>query len=185
MEGRLRQSPASGLPPYSEERTGQARGERESEYVALNPDINKATPPRLGAARVFSDPFNVSEDLAPPVGSELLSPSHVFTSQDRPESEPDSASSVAEDNCSSVCSVDSGELEMAEDLALPDPSSALSSPGSSLSRHNNNNNQLPDLVEDRKVLSPGTSRDLDDVPLGSLDYEQLMGYFEALKESAA
>ena len=126
-EGRLRQSPASGLPPYTEERPGQARCERESEYVALNPDINKATPPRLGAARVFSDPFNVSEDLAPPVGSELLSPSHVFTSQDRPESEPDSASSVAEDNCSSVCSVDSGELEMVDD-ELPDPSSTTSSP---------------------------------------------------------
>ena len=177
-ELRLRQSPASGLPPYSEERD---EAETRGEYVSLNPDINKANPPRLGAARVFSDPFNVSDDLAPPVRSELLSPSHVFTSQDRPESDLDSATSVAEDNCSSVCSVDSGELEMMDD-DLPDPRSASSSPASSLSRHNN---KLPDLVDNRKILSPATSRDLNDVPLGSLDYEQLMSYFEALKESAA
>ena len=182
----LRQSPASGLPPYSEEDSGSLR---RGEYLSLTPDINKANPPRLGASRVFSDPFNVSDEEAPPLRSELLSPSHVFTSQDRPESDLDgvsvtSATSVAEDNCSSVCSVDSGELEMVEVEELPDPSSATVSPASSLSRHNNNN-KLPDLVENRKILSPATSRDLNEVPLGSLDYEQLMSYFEALKESAA
>ena len=107
-------------------------------------------------------------------------PSHVFTSQDVSESDLESGSSVAEDNCSSVCSVDSGELEMVDDL--PDPSSATSSPASSLSRQKN---KLPDLVENRKTISPSVSRDLNDVPLGSLDYEQLMSYFEALKESAA
>ena len=178
----LRQSPASGLPPYSEESPGERRGE----YVPLNPDINKANPPRLGASRLFSDPFNVSDEEAPPLRSELLSPSHVFTSQDPPESDLDgvsvtSATSAAEDNCSSVCSVDSGELEMLDDL--PNPSSVQVSPASSLSRHDNN--KLPDLVDNRKILSPASSRDLNQVPLGSLDYEQLMSYFEALKESAA
>ena len=123
----------------------------------------------------------MSDEEAPPLGSELLSPSHVFTSQDTPESDLDgvsvaSGSSVAEDNCSSVCSADSRELEMVEEL--PEPS-----PASSLSRREKR--KLPDLVEDRRTLSPATARDLNEVPLGSLDYEQLMGYFEALKESAA
>ena len=54
-------------------------------------------------------------------------------------------------DCSDVCSVASSELEMEEELALPDPATA----------------------------------DLAAVPLGSLDYEHLMNYFESLKESAA
>ena len=84
----LRQSPASALPPYEEnlkkettyvitpEHIRKPRGE----YIPLNPDINKANPPRKGASKIFSDPFNVSDAEAPPVTSELLSPSHVFSS---------------------------------------------------------------------------------------------------------
>jgi len=33
--------------------------------------------------------------------------------------------------------------------------------------------------------SAATATDLNSVPLGSLDYEHLMNYFESLKESAA
>ena len=186
-EPELRQSPASGLPPYSQETTyvtspsvSLARGE----YIPLNPDINKATPPRKGAMKMFYDPFNVSDCEAPPVSSDLLSPSHVFTSQ---EEDNDSVTSVsaAEDNCSSVCSADSGELEMLEDLPDPNGQTSSSSPAGSLSRRQNKTDTtLPDLVDNRAV-SPSISGNLDDVPLGSLDYEQLMGYFESLKESAA
>ena len=190
QEPELRQSPASGLPPYSQEATevSSPSSVTRGEYVTLNPDINKATPPRKGARRMFSDPFNVSDCEAPPVSSDLLSPSHVFTSQEEEgraeDNESDTSVSAAEDNCSSVCSVDSGELEMLDDLPCQSHIPAAS-PAGSLSRQNVTcDSSLPDLVDNRKI-SPSTSRDLNDVPLGSLDYEQLMGYFESLKESAA
>jgi len=79
------------------------------------------------------------------------------------------------DNCSSVCSINSEELE--RDM-LPDPSeeqpsshsSAAVSPTGSLSR--------PTGVDNNPA-------NLDSVALGSLDYEHLMNYFESLKESSA
>jgi transmembrane protein 132 len=225
----LRQSPASALPPYpahenyiiTPEHIRKPRGE----YIPLNPDINKPNPPRLGASKVFSDPFNVSDDDAPPVPRELLSPSHIFSSVEDlheentccsdkgdeckqnksgdPESESNCESetefsvtdfSGAEDNCSSACSVDSGELEMVDDL--PDPNNIdfgkqSVSPQGSLSRRKIVNNsdmidntlsQLDQICDDNKK---GLNTDLNSVPLGSLDYEHLMNYFETLKESSA
>merc|ERR1711974_90853 len=79
------------------------------------------------------------------------------------------------DNCSSVCSINSEELE--RDM-LPDPSeeqasshsSAAVSPTGSLSR--------PSGVDNNPA-------NLDSVALGSLDYEHLMKSFESLKESSA
>ena len=153
---------------------------------------------------MFSDPFNVSDDDAPPVTRELLSPSHIFSSieninrefaeaasrqaMSELESETDNGSvtdvSVAEDNCSSVCSADSGELE--DDL--PGPNS-LQSPSGSLSR-TRRSDQSPygSLSRTRDIIDnaegAATTTDLNSVPLGSLDYEHLMNYFESLKESA-
>jgi len=80
------------------------------------------------------------------------------------------------DNCSSVCSINSEELE--RDM-LPDPSeehasshsSAAVSPTGSLSSR-------PSGVDNNPA-------NLDSVALGSLDYEHLMNYFESLKESSA
>jgi len=210
----LRQSPASALPPYEDDSDSQNETtyvitpehikKPRGEYIPLNPDINKPNPPRIGASKMFSDPFNVSDDDAPPVTRELLSPSHIFSSIENInrefaeaaskhatselESETDNGSvtdvSVAEDNCSSVCSADSGELE--DDL--PDPNS-LQSPSGSLSR-NRRPEQSPygSLSRSRDITdnsSAATATDLNSVPLGSLDYEHLMNYFESLKESAA
>ena len=199
----LRQSPASALPPYEDEveaemtyvaspdhDQGQHSGHREyREYIPLNPDIDKPHPPRKGASKMFPDPFNVSDDEAPPVTRELLSPSHVFSSVEDisrqfaeaatrgQESETDNCSmtdlSGAEDNCSSVCSADSGELEMEEET----------SPRGSLSRRAPHS-QGPETV-DNASLDNSRPGDLSAVPLGSLDYEHLMNYFESLKESAA
>jgi len=227
----LRQSPASALPPYPADEnyiiTPEHIRKPRGEYIPLNPDINKPNPPRLGACKVFSDPFNVSDDDAPPVPRELLSPSHIFSSlenvnedtvcSDRPdkceqrnsgeqesesncESETDFSVtdfSGAEDNCSSACSVDSGELEMVDDL--PDPNNIdfekpSASPRGSLSRRKPMNKA--DLIDNTllqadqncydntKELSTSKT-DLNSVPLGSLDYEHLMNYFESLKESSA
>lgn len=228
----LRQSPASALPPYPADETYIITPEHirkpRGEYIPLNPDINKPNPPRIGASKVFSDPFNVSDDDAPPVPRELLSPSHIFSSvedlhedsqcSNKPdlcketksgeqeiesncESETDYSVtdlSGAEDNCSSACSVDSGELEMVDDL--PDPNNidfgkqSAASPRGSLSRGkqvrncdmiDNTLSKLDQNCDDNKRLLNAANTDLNSVPLGSLDYEHLMNYFESLKESAA
>ena len=202
----LRQSPASALPPYEDQDEAemtyvaspdqdQRSGHRE--YIPLNPDIDKPHPPRKGASKMFPDPFNVSDDEAPPVTRELLSPSHVFSSVEDisrqfaeaatrgQESETDNCSmtdlSGAEDNCSSVCSADSGELEMEEDTSQTGHS-ASASPAGSLSRRAPRPGH--EMV-DNASLDNSRPGDLNSVPLGSLDYEHLMNYFESLKESAA
>ena len=227
----LRQSPASALPPYPADEnyiiTPEHIRKPRGEYIPLNPDINKPNPPRLGACKVFSDPFNVSDDDAPPVPRELLSPSHIFSSvedvneenvcsdkadkcEQRNSGEQESESncesetdfsvtdfSGAEDNCSSACSVDSGELEMVDDL--PDPNNIdfgkqSVSPQGSLSRRKQTNksdlidntlSQTDPNCDDNKTGVSSTNSDLNSVPLGSLDYEHLMNYFESLKESSA
>ena len=206
----LRQSPASALPPYPDNTpedliiTPEHMRKPRGEYIPLNPDINKPSPPRLGARKVFSDPFNITDSDAPPVSTDQLSPSHIFSSleelhrevagrqeeeervsetEEEREEEDMSATDMSgqeeeeedNDNCSSVCSVNSEELE--RDL-LPDPSeeqasshsSAVVSPTGSLSRPGVENNNPANL---------------DSVALGSLDYEHLMNYFESLKESSA
>jgi len=88
-------------------------------------------------------------------------------------------------------------LEMVDDL--PDPNNIdfekqPVSPQGSLSRRNQVNksdlieNSLsrvdPSCNDNKKELS-STNADLNSVPLGSLDYEHLMNYFESLKESSA
>lgn len=204
----LRQSPASALPPYEDQDEaemtyvaspdhGQDQRSGHREYIPLNPDIDKPHPPRKGASKMFPDPFNVSDDEAPPVTRELLSPSHVFSSVEDisrqfaeaatrgQESETDNCSmtdlSGAEDNCSSVCSADSGELEMEEDTSQTGHS-ASASPAGSLSRRAPRPGH--EMV-DNASLDNSRPGDLNSVPLGSLDYEHLMNYFESLKESAA
>ena len=195
----LRQSPASGLPPTDQGTTYVISPEHiqhRGEYIALNPDINKATPPRKGASKMFSDPFNVSDTEAPPVTSELLSPSHIFSSLENIQSQFAAADNTSQDHdnvsltsvsgadCSSVCSVDSSELER----DLPSPGS--SSSGSMSRRHIKNILDNAAIVRsaldtDNNADNPATSADLNSVPLGSLDYSHLMNYFESLKESAA
>ena len=207
----LRQSPASALPPYPETTpedliiTPEHMRKPRGEYIPLNPDINKPSPPRLGARKVFSDPFNITDSDAPPVSADQLSPSHIFSSleelhrevasrqeaseteeeEEREEEEDMSATDMSgqeeeeedNDNCSSVCSINSEELE--RDM-LPDPehvsshSSAAVSPTGSLS-----------LSLSRPSGVDNNPANLDSVALGSLDYEHLMNYFETLKESSA
>ena len=50
------------------------------EYFPLNPDIDRPSPPRQGAARIFENPFDVNDEDAVPVNPDKLSPSHIFES---------------------------------------------------------------------------------------------------------
>ena len=82
-------------------------------------------------------------------------------------SEEDSFGGAAEDG-SSVCSADSAELGQLDLLPYYD--------GDAVSAYGTYS----------KVNKPkAEAANLDDIALGSLDYEQLMNYFEGLKESAA
>ena len=199
----LRQSPASALPPYPGElecQPGQLPSPRliitpehlaqpRGEYIPLNPDINKRSLPRNGKRKVVSDPFNVTDTEAPPVATDQLSPSHIFSSveelhlelsragEEREEDMSATDLSGQEDNCSSVCSVDSSELEQDK---LPNPSLPSEQPSASVSPSTSTNNSL----QRRKDLDKDPEN-LDDVALGSLDYEHLLNYFESLKESSA
>ena len=53
---------------------------REMDYEAINPDIDRPSPPRAGAARLFENPFDLTDEDSVPVEPKKLSPSHVFES---------------------------------------------------------------------------------------------------------
>jgi len=88
----LRQSPASALPPILQNEddrstfgSGYFRNEYE-EYEPLNPDIDRPSPPRAGASRLFENPFDLTDEDSKPVEPKKLSPSHVFESNSLEES---------------------------------------------------------------------------------------------------
>jgi hypothetical protein len=98
----VRQSPASSLPPFElefKETDSLINQEIKSggntplgDYISLNPDIDKPSPPRLGISKeegkteddtkIFcNNPFELSDEETCPVEPEKkLSPSHVFES---------------------------------------------------------------------------------------------------------
>jgi hypothetical protein len=245
-----KQSPASGLPPQSPppatanlpvrsppplqqqqpaaapllitpEHIRQPRGE----YIQLNPDIDKAHPPRWAAAaaagdrhRWIRDPFNVSDEEAPPVPAESLSPSHIFANVDDlhaaiglcggtgDQSEMDAADDD-EDEDDAVSSVMDDDLPDPESLVqeecqpLPSPLSTtttavtssssvvMSSPYGTYSKVVKKSGKKAEKIhspgDNKATTTTATATDLDAVAIGALDYEQLMNYFEGLKESAA
>ena len=46
----------------------------------MNPDIDRPSPPRAGASRLFENPFDLTDEDSAPVEPKKLSPSHVFES---------------------------------------------------------------------------------------------------------
>jgi hypothetical protein len=99
----VRQSPASALPPFNleyketdnlihqEVKSNHGDSTPLGEYIPLNPDIDKPSPPRLGKnqengntdkQKMFcANPFELSDEETCPVEPEKkLSPSHVFES---------------------------------------------------------------------------------------------------------
>jgi hypothetical protein len=207
------------------------------EYIPLNPDIDKAHPPRwpaISAAAAsephwVADPFNVSDEEAPPVPAEELSPSHIFASVgdiheairrrgddeaiDQRQQHPLSSSSDGEGD-----GEEEGDARSIVDDELPDPgdlrlrgeekavvksptgstttrttispTSIVSSPYGTYSKVmkkpagcGGGKGSTAEKIKSPLAAPPTT--DLDAVAIGALDYEQLMNYFEGLKESAA
>jgi hypothetical protein len=254
-----KQSPASGLPPQSPpppatanlpvrspppplqqqqpvaspllitpEHIRQPRGE----YIPLNPDIDKAHPPRWAAAaaagdrhRWIRDPFNVSDEEAPPVPAESLSPSHIFASiddlhaaisqcggdvgdvggagdqsemdaADDDDDEDDAVSSVMDDDLpdpdslvQEECQPPSSPLSTTTTAATSPSSVVMSSPYGTYSKVVKKPGKKAEKIhspgDNKATTTSATATDLDAVAIGALDYEQLMNYFEGLKESAA
>lgn len=236
-----KQSPDAAAPLLiTPEHIRRPRGE----YIPLNPDIDKAHPPRWPAAGAngwVADPFNVSDEEAPPVPAERLSPGHIFASvgdihaaigrrggsggggDDKSVESPrggtvPSSSGVSDgDQTDEVCSDGEEEVEGVTDDELPDPETVLheeeedddeedasmttpvtktspttpativSSPYGTYSKvmkKGSVTSPIADKIKSSPVATTAVA-DLDAVAIGALDYEQLMNYFEGLKESAA
>jgi hypothetical protein len=185
----------------------QPRGE----YIPLNPDIEKAHPPRWPAAATspphqwVADPFNVSDEEAPPIPAERLSPSHVFASMGdlyaaigQRDGEGDQSEMDADEDDGGSSSVLDDELPDPETAVLldensPSPLSTMTtttttSPYGTYSKvvkkTNRNNSAAIGKIKSPSE-TPSAASDLDAVAIGALDYEHLMNYFEGLKESAA
>ena len=142
-----RQSPASALPPVAE----AERPTHLGEYVPMNPDIDRPSPPSNGGtAKRF--PLGSPEDP--------LSPSHVFESTSLEQSllakEFDSSTFVVKRSASG--------------------SSHLGSPLS----------QGPQM--EPLVISPGNAfctEEEEEDEEDAVDYDNLMAYFDNLRESVA
>merc|ERR1711899_580029 len=76
----LRQSPASSIPPVLIDHKDDTTSLREIDYESLDPDIDRPSPPRAGASRLFENPFDLTDEDSAPVEPKKLSPSHVFES---------------------------------------------------------------------------------------------------------
>ncbi len=212
------QQPAAAPLLITPEHIRQPRGE----YIPLNPDIDKAHPPRWAAAagdrhRWIRDPFNVSDEEAPPVPAESLSPSHIFANVDDlhaaigqcggagDQSEMDAADDD-DDEDDAVSSVMDDDLPDPESLVqeechplsttttatttVTSPSSVvMSSPYGTYSKVVKKPGKKAEKIhspgDNKATTTTATTTDLDAVAIGALDYEQLMNYFEGLKESAA
>ena len=167
-----RQSPASALPPSTALYTPP-----QGDYSPINPDINKATPPRYGSLKRVKNPFKVSERDSPPVTPDKLSPNHVFGGGRRsPGDQSDiSGGNTAAEDGSSVCSADSAEFGQIDELPHPNDYRESGSPFETYSK----------VQKPKKDVAKDGPTDLEDIAIGSLDYQQLMNYFEDLRESAA
>ena len=131
-----RQSPASALPPLAPPNHRQAPWSPSREYVPINPDINRRTPPRFGSLRRVKDPFDLPYSESPAVPAELLSPNHVFQNLEYLQNAianttEESEQSAAEDG-SSICSADSTELGQIDEL--PEPPMERNSPNGTYSK---------------------------------------------------
>ena len=196
----LRQSPASALPPVlveasEEEEVNEVceaeKVERQRSlesrptavnqqidvadyYESLNPDIHRPSPPRAGAPRLFENPFELTDDDSAPVEPKKLSPSHVFES------------TSLEDSL--LLLEAKAATPMSEKRPLDTRTFVIRR-----SRSNEMNKVAQTPLPSEQA--DGTLEQSEEIPLGAeaadeaeehdMDYDNLMAYFENLKESNA
>ena len=160
----------------------------------LNPDIYRPSPPRTGASRLFENPFDLTdEDSAPVNVPNKLSPSHVFESTSLEQvliEAAEMASQTSSYSAPSMRPLDSRTFVIKRSSkSSSKASSKTSSKASSPSSEDVTN--ISDLPEFNTNVTAQ-----DDLELGAeanevpedevgMDYDNLMAYFESLKESTA
>ena len=168
-------------PPKEEEKNEEQQRnngevEEEEEEMPVNPDLEKPSPPRAGAPRVFSNPFDLSdEDSAPISPEDDLSPVHVF--------ETSVEDIFGEGEREAEAQKGTGRRQNGkEGTFVRKKAGQQQSPASSPEREDGGKvgeeewNPAAQDEEDEDGRSPLES---------GMDYEQLMAYFESLKESTA
>ena len=200
----LRQSPASALPPMSvedqevifgnpSEVTKEGCGE---EYLPINPDIERPSPPRMGTLernrKSQKHPFELSDAESQPVDLEkTLSPSHVFeaTSLEQSlllegnegspgsgKSDFDSGTFVVRRSSSSLSS--RSVQASVKSSQSSSPCSALESLKTNIMEYHSSDDGS---LEGQRLFE---SKEEESIALG-MDYDNLMAYFDNLKESSA
>ena len=166
---------------------------REIDYESLNPDIDRPSPPRAGASRLFENPFDLTDEDSAPVEPKKLSPSHVFESTSLEQvliEAAEMASQTSSYSAPSMRPLDSRTFVIKRSSkSSSKASSKTSSKASSPSSEDVTN--ISDLPEFNTNVTAQ-----DDLELGAeanevpedevgMDYDNLMAYFESLKESTA
>ena len=188
----LRQSPASALPPVlveapaeveEAEKQGEARSlesrpshthqAKADYYESLNPDIHRPSPPRAGAPRLFENPFELTDDDSAPVEPKKLSPSHVFESTSLEDSlyllEAKAATPMSEKR---PLDTRTFVIRRSRSNEINKAASAQASP----TEH---------VVGLESEEIPLGAEAADEAEEHDMDYDNLMAYFENLKESNA
>jgi hypothetical protein len=228
----LRQSPASSIPPVLPDLKEDTISLREMDYEALNPDIDRPSPPRAGAARLFENPFDLTDEDSVPVEPKKLSPSHVFESTSledsllllEAEKVTDAVSPLSESGRASSLTAASSSLKRrpfdtrtfvirrtspASSIQYETTASKASTPTTSREEASadtaevisvNGAESLPDdglpmgaeattealLMGAEAPIEAAEVRATDEDDIGmEMDYDNLMAYFESLKESTA
>ena len=178
----LRQSPASALPPVLVEaaracetvEVPEAKPEAENiiheKYEYLNPDIHRPSPPRAGAPRLFENPFELTDEDSAPVEPQELSPSHVFESTSLEDSllllEAKAATPMSEKR-----PLDTRTFVIRRSSRSPSEIKAVTPEQES--------------VSDTEIPLGAEAADEESNVEHDMDYDNLMAYFENLKESNA
>ena len=186
----LRQSPASALPPVlveasEEEEVNEVEVEKverhrspapqlqnDADYYS-NPDIHRPSPPRAGAPRLFENPFELTDDDSAPVEPKKLSPSHVFESTSLEDSllllEAKAATPMSEKR-----PLDTRTFVIRRSRSSEMNKAAQTPPS-----------EQPDGTLEQSEEIPLGAEAADEAEEHDMDYDNLMAYFENLKESNA
>ena len=194
----LKQSPASALPPLLPEMDAETKSIREDDYEPINPDIHRPSPPRAGAARLFENPFELTDEDSAPVEPKKLTPSHIFESASLEESL--LLMEAAEKAVVGRSPASYSEQDFTSAMVRSfDPRTFVirrSSPASLACSSNESKPSTPSQDPIEAIDLP----DNDGLPVGAeaseaglvgdevameMDYDNLMAYFENLKESTA
>ncbi len=180
-----------------QEETGE---EEVDEEEPLNPDIDRPSPPRAGAPRLFENPFDLTDEDSKPVEPEKqLSPSHVFESTSLEQSllqiqtsegssldgqgstgnfvirkSSSSSSSIRSSSSNKSTTPSSSKVTTTTSVGLEEAEDAIK-----LGQEAN------DLESDEEEHGDGKDNPEEEEIAMDMDYDNLMAYFDNLKESMA